>query len=331
MNKATIKTTLFNQLVKFYLPSMILNRLHVFKSLYECGSTAKAAESLHVTRSAISQNLTKLESELGASLFTRTPKGLNPTSIAHELADSLSPLLNEITETVNSIKSNQSINAGMLNIGAPPASGAFHMPKIIEAYNKINPNVEINLTLADSHSLSELVLSGKLDLAIIDVFGGVSLQREFHAFCHREPLIDEYIVMLCSANYYHEHIKGDVSFECLSKQDFLSLRKDSMDIKSWFHYQFNKTPLSLKKKLTTAHGLTILECAHRDLGLFVSGSIVTQNYVNQGEFIEITPHSRGEPNHINIIQLLDKKQRIIEKEFIKLLKYYAKTQWIKGL
>ncbi len=331
MNKVTIKITLFNQFVKFFLHLMILNRLHVFKALYECGSTAKAAESLHVTRSAISQNLTKLESELGASLFTRTPKGLNPTSIAHELARSLSPLLNEINEKVNSIKSNQSLNAGVLNIGAPPASGAFHMPKIIEAYNKINPNVEIHLTLMDSHSLSELVLSGKLDLAIIDVFGGVSLQREFHAFCHQEPLIEEYIVMLCSDHYYNERIKGDLSFEHLAQQDFLSLRNDSMDIKSWFHYQFNRSPLSLKKKLTTADGLTVLKCAHRHLGLFVSGSIVTQDYVNKGEFIEITPHSRGEPNNINIIQLLDKKQRSIEKEFITLLKYYAKTQWVKGL
>lgn len=306
---------------------MNLNKLYIFKTLYECGSTSGASEVLNVTRSAISQNLSKFETELGVPLFVRSPKGLIPTSTAHELAANTSSHLEEISYHVNSLVLNQSTRAGVINIGAPPATGTVHMPRIIEAFSHKNPNVEIRLTLAYPDELSEKVLTGHLDMALIDVFGGVNLKNDFHSICHCEPLADEVVVMVCSPGYLQENLTRALSYKALCKQKFLSLNQDTLEIRSWFHYQFGKSPAYLKKKIISDNGLVLLDCACRGLGLCLFGSNVAQEYLDRGQLSEIRIKKRGEKNQISLIQLLDKKPNKIEKDFIKSLKLYAKTNW----
>tara|TARA_R110001583_G_scaffold195447_2_gene373738 strand:+ start:622 stop:1554 length:933 start_codon:yes stop_codon:yes gene_type:complete len=310
---------------------MILNKLHVFNTVYASCSTARAAEQLSVTRSAISQSISKLEAELGTSLFTRLPKGLVPTQTAHQMAKNIGPLLEQITNEVNAVMGNQICNSGTIHIGAPPVTGTFHLPRIIETFNREFPNVEIRLSFDYSIGLISKVLAGELDLSIIDVFGGVHLQRDFHAFCHREPLLSEIVVMACSPEYFSSHIGDDLSYENLSKQNFLSVRDDFLEIKSWFIHQYEKSPTYLRKALFSENGLAALDCACRGLGLFIVGSNVSHDYIDKRKLVAITPRNRGEENQISLIQLLDKKPTLIEKSFIKHIKKYAKSQWKSGI
>ncbi len=310
---------------------MNLNKLTIFKTLYECGNTSRASETLNVTRSAISQNLSQLERQLGVTLFIRSPKGLIPTSTAHELAVNISTHLDEISHHVNALATSSSGHAGILNIGAPPAIGTIHMPEIIEAFSQKHPNVEIRLTLAYSNELSQKVLSGHLDISLIDVFGGVNLKNDFFSICNCEPLADEKIVMVCSPEYLKSHLTKGLSYIELCKQDFLSIRQDTLEIKSWFHHQFGETPPYIRKKMISENGLGVLDCACRGLGLCVFGSKVTQAYVKKGQLTEIRIKDRGEKNQISLIQLLDRKPRKIEKDFVTLVKQYAKKQWKSGM
>ncbi len=306
---------------------MILNKLHIFNSVYTCGTTSGAAEQLNVTRSAISQSITRLEAELGLSLFTRLPKGLVPTRAAHQLASNINPLLTQLNDEVNAVIGQQTRNHGILHIGAPPVTGTLHLPRIIEAFNRDMPDVEIRLSFDYSIELISKVLSGELDLSIIDVFGGVHLQREFHAFCHRETLLDEIVVLACSPDYFAAHIGDDLSYDNLSKQNFLSVRDDFLEVKSWFLHQYQRAPTYLRKTLSSENGLAVLDCACRGLGLFIAGTNVAQRYIDQGQLVEITPHNRGETNQLSLIQLLDKKPTALEKVFIRHIKAYAQAQW----
>ena len=310
---------------------MMLNKLHIFNSVYACGNTSRAAEQLNVTRSAISQSITRLEAELGVSLFTRLPNGLVPTQAAHQLAENIGPLLAQINDEVNAVIGQQTSNRGTLHIGAPPVTGTFHLPRIIETFNQQLPDVEIRLTFGYSIELISKVLSGALDLSVIDLFGGVQLQRDFHAFCHREPLLDEIVVLACSPDYYAAHIGDDLSYENLSKQNFLSVREDFLEIKSWFQHQYQQTPAYLRKTLFSENGLAVLDCACRGMGLFIVGTNVAQGYIDQGKLVDVAPFNRGEINQLSLIQLLDKKPTAVEKAFIRHIKTYAMTEWAKTL
>lgn len=181
-----------------------------------------------------------------------------------------------------------------------------------------------------SIGLISKVLAGELDFSIIDVFGGVHLQRDFHAFCHRECLVDEVVIMACSPEYFCAHIGDDLSYENLSGQNFLSIREDFLEVKSWFADQYKKSPTYIRKTLISENGLAALDCACRGLGLFIIGSSVAQDYIDQGKLVEVMPDHRGEANQLSLIQLLDKKPTSIEKAFIRHIKGYAESEWLSG-
>ena len=67
------------------------NRLQVFAFVYRTGSILLAAKELHLTRSAVSQQLSKLEKELGAKLFERAHRKVRPTNAASRLYEIVHP------------------------------------------------------------------------------------------------------------------------------------------------------------------------------------------------------------------------------------------------
>ncbi|MFX2335440.1 LysR family transcriptional regulator, partial [Acinetobacter baumannii] len=56
-----------------------LSAISIFVTVVEAGSFVKAAEQLHLTRSAISKNIARLEDQLGVALFKRTTRSLSMT------------------------------------------------------------------------------------------------------------------------------------------------------------------------------------------------------------------------------------------------------------
>lgn len=310
---------------------MSLDRLHVFKTVYECGNTADAAARLKVTRPAISQSLSKLEAELDLSLFTRLPRGLTPTPQGHQLAQHVGPLLDRLNVELDALTRKGDPGAGVLHIGAPQATGTVHMPRIIERFNRLHPNVEIHLSLENSTSLLTRLMKGELDMAVIDVYGGVELHRNFQSYCLTETLVEEIVVMTCSPVFYERYIGTDLSYDNLASLPYITTHNDALEIKSWFHNQFRRIPGHFKKQLITQNGNAQIDCACRHLGAVAHGSNLTQEYVDRGDLVEIIPKNRGEKNQISLAQLLDKKPSALEKGFIDVLKTYAADAWDSGV
>jgi len=310
---------------------MSLDKLHIFKTVYEYGNTADAASQLKVTRPAISQNLSRLENELGITLFTRLPKGLIPTPQGHQLAQNISPLLERLNFELDAVMRDKDTSTGILHIGAPQATGTLHMPRIIQRFNRQYPHVEIHLYLENSTSQLTRLMNGELDMAIIDVYGGEELHRHFQSYCLSETLIEEIVVLACSPQYYDRYVRDDLSFENISSLDFLTTQSNAMELKSWFHVQFGKIPPYLKKRIIANNGIALIDCARHHIGAFANGSNLTQEYVDRKELIEITPRIRGENNRISLTQLLDKKPTALEKAFITVLKDYARSSWNSGV
>jgi len=214
---------------------------------------------------------------------------------------------------------------GVIHVGAPLTTGSVHMPRIIELFNQNHTDIEIQLSLEPSASLLSKLLKGDLDLALIDIFKGITLHRDLHAYCHLQPILDEAVVLVCSPEYYETKIGKDLSFEHLSSLGFLSMNTESLEIKSWFHQQYGKSPQYFRRKLTTNNGIALLDCACRGLGLGIMGSNVSQAYVDRGDLVEVSPNVRGDNNQINLVQLLDKKPSTLEKNFIQQIKIYAEN------
>jgi len=79
------------------------NRLRVFYFIYRQKSVAGAAKRLHVTQSAVSQHLQKLERELKVQLFIRLHKRLVPTAAADQLYRTLQPFVDDLDDVVHDL------------------------------------------------------------------------------------------------------------------------------------------------------------------------------------------------------------------------------------
>jgi len=310
---------------------MTLHKLQIFQTIYEAGSTSNAAEKLHVTRSAVSQALAKLEHELGVSLFTRLPRGLVATPSGHQLAQNMAPLLQQMQEEIEAVSQNHIRKSCVLNIGAPQTTGTIHMPRILQLFHQKYRDVEIRLTLDRSPELVTKVLQGYLDFSLIDFYGGVTLHRDLHAQCLQQPVLEEVVVMVCSPDYYEQKIAGDLSYENLITLDYVSFDHEYLEFKSWFYVQFGKSPKYFRRKLLINNGLAVFDCACKGLGLCMTGSNISQDYVEKGDLVEITPHVRGQENHISLIQLLDKKPSAMEKALRQHIQDYARRLWKSGV
>lgn len=144
--------------------------LRVFEYALEIArqrSFTKAAAHLHITQPTISQQIAKLEEELGVRLFYRDARGISPTpegvlflKRAKQILALKEDLKRELFERV----------VGMgetLTIGATPITVRHLLPSLLEQFQSRYPNVQIHLMEESPEVLHHLTAQGSVDLSIL--------------------------------------------------------------------------------------------------------------------------------------------------------------------
>jgi len=137
-----------------------LNALRTFEVCARVGSVQEAAKILHVTPSAVSHQLRKLEKELGFDLFIRTHRKITPTDKGHELQTAVSKSLGIISETIEAL-SDDSQTELVINV-LPIFAIRWLNPRLTSFFKK---HPEIDLTIKNSYRVEDLNHQ-KSDLAI---------------------------------------------------------------------------------------------------------------------------------------------------------------------
>ncbi len=129
------------------LPSMI--SLSCFETVARLLSVTQAAEELHLTQSAVSRQVKKLEEELGCDLFVRERQRLQLTESGRKYAQEVAPLLNQLEAATRQINGNI---AGQLRIGAEPSfTTRWLLPRLGE-FKQQHPELEVEI-MNDLHRL----------------------------------------------------------------------------------------------------------------------------------------------------------------------------------
>lgn len=136
-------------------------------ALAEEGSISKAAERLYMAQSSLSQFLQQFESELGTKLFVRTSKGIHPTYSGGCFIEQTRQLLLQYQRAKNELWDNEHMNAGRVIFGISSFRGLRMLPKILKSFNEKYPKVKVDIVEEHSMQLEELLIAGKLDLAVV--------------------------------------------------------------------------------------------------------------------------------------------------------------------
>lgn len=143
-----------------------LERLRVLQAVARHGSVTAAAAELHVTTSAVSQQLTKLERESGVTLVERSGRGIRLTDAAHLLAGHASAILSMAELAQADVDARTGAVAGRLVLASLPTATRGLAAPALRQLAEAHPALQVELTEADPSESIPALTQGAADLVI---------------------------------------------------------------------------------------------------------------------------------------------------------------------
>jgi LysR family hydrogen peroxide-inducible transcriptional activator len=183
--------------------------------LAEEASFSRAAARLGVAQPSLSQQIKKLESEVGRPLFDRLPKRVVPTQTGQRLVERARVILAHLADTERQLGEHEGDTTGPLTVGAIPTIAPFLLPSVLTALSRKFPGVELRVVEDVTDRLIEMLERGELDVAIISSHDG---SRTVHV----EPIATEPLLLMLPAKHRLAK-KRSASWPQLADERFLVL------------------------------------------------------------------------------------------------------------
>ncbi len=153
------------------------NRVRILVEIAHAGSITAAAQRLSFTPPALSQQLTKLERELGCRLVERGRTGVTLTHAGLVLLEHGERVLGELRDAEAAVREVAGQRPDRLSLGAFASAGKVLLPQTLAVFGHEHPHVRLSLSDIEPPGGHDLVASGDLDLLITHRYPGVPLPR----------------------------------------------------------------------------------------------------------------------------------------------------------
>jgi DNA-binding transcriptional LysR family regulator len=144
-----------------------LERLRTLHAIATYGSVRAAADALHVTTSAISQQMAKLETELGQRLLDRNGRGVRLTDAATRLVKHADKIMSVVAEAEADLEAHRGAVVGRLTLATFPSAARGLAPDALAMLRARHPAVQVSLSELEPEDGVAMVTRGDLDLLIV--------------------------------------------------------------------------------------------------------------------------------------------------------------------
>lgn len=178
----------------------------------------KAAELLSISQPALSRSITKLEEELGISLFDRTGRTVQLNKFGRLFLKRVENGLNEILLGVQEINQLKNPYTGTVSISFLPTLGLMVLPEMISHFNKQYPNVEIELYENKIFYSVQQLLNREVDLCMITKVTN-------HPQITWQSLFDQELFLYVPAHHRLAE-RTSISLSEISGEHFIAFKKE---------------------------------------------------------------------------------------------------------
>lgn len=168
---------------------MELRQLRYLVTAVECGSLGKAAAQLGMATSALSQQISRLESELSTRLLVRGASGITPTEAGAAFCRHATLALRHVDAAAASAQGARL--AGVVSLGLAPTTSSVLALPLIEAMARRYPNIRLQLVEGMSGHLANMLKTRQIDLAVLFNVESVTFARS-----EAIPLLDESLFLI---------------------------------------------------------------------------------------------------------------------------------------
>jgi DNA-binding transcriptional LysR family regulator len=146
---------------------MNLDRLRTFRALAETLHFRKTADRLHISQSAVSQQISALEAELGVPLVERIGRRTFLTPAGEVLVDEAGKVLAAVDRAAEAVRAFGAGESDRIRLGASTTPGVYIVPAALGAFRAALPLVELSLRIANSAEIERALVDNDLDLGVV--------------------------------------------------------------------------------------------------------------------------------------------------------------------
>jgi LysR family hydrogen peroxide-inducible transcriptional activator len=143
-----------------------LHQLRYFVAVADEGSFSRAAAKVRVAQPSLSQQIRKLEAEVGQPLFDRLPRSVVLTEAGRCLLDYARQILASIGDARRCVDELKGAIAGKLAVGAIPTIAPYVLPHLISTFHEHYPEVTLEIVEDVTEGITRRIEGGELDVAL---------------------------------------------------------------------------------------------------------------------------------------------------------------------
>jgi DNA-binding transcriptional LysR family regulator len=197
---------------------MELRQLRYLVALAEAGNFTRAAESEHIAQPAMSQQIRRLEDELGLALVERTTRRASLTEAGELLVVRCRRVLAELEAAGAELEALRGVHTGHVTIGAMHTMGPVDLSLALALFHARHPNVRFTVREQSSEEMAEMLRVDELDLAFLSVTERV----ESHGLGLHQLLAEELVVLLAREHRLAD--RSELRMAELAGEPFISFR-----------------------------------------------------------------------------------------------------------
>jgi LysR family hydrogen peroxide-inducible transcriptional activator len=145
---------------------MEVHQLRYFCAVARHGTFTRASEVEHVAQPSLSQQILKLEAELGSRLFDRLPRSAKLTVFGEALLPKAERILRELEETKTELLEMAGNEKGDVVVGIIPTIAAYLLPKLLRGFAARHPLITVKIIEDITPALLQRLHDGTIDMAI---------------------------------------------------------------------------------------------------------------------------------------------------------------------
>jgi DNA-binding transcriptional LysR family regulator len=244
--------------------------VQAFVVIAELGGFGKAARELHITQTALTRRLQKLEAYLGLKLLDRTTRKVELTVVGREFLPQARALVQDMTSAVERLKDMSQHGRGNLTLACIPTMTSHVLPAIIREYVRLHPDNRIRLVDGTSDQVRNAVLGGQAEL-------GIALQGEKQAELSETVLFSDPLVFVCRAPHPLQGRKT-LSWADMRDTELVSV-SGFVATRVFMDYQLAKRNIRLQGKYEVQHHATAVNLVAAGVG----AAILPSSTIREGD------------------------------------------------
>lgn len=293
----------------------MISNLEYYKAFYYTAmlnSFSKAAETMYISQSAVSQSVKKLEDELGCKLFNRNRQQIQLTDEGMVLFESVKRAFIELQDGEQQVKKSSEYKSNKLFIGVTETAFYYGFSDFIKEYSWGHPEVQINTTGSNSAELLELLLKGEIDYAFVIAGAGIDKDVKYEKL-HFQELggIQDIVVAPASFGIKKRH---KYSLEELMSFPLISVDA-SKNVRSIIDEHFASEGLIFNPQFVVNSMSQVLQYIKESYGI----GIVPEEFFNQNQADNLVKVNLSHPLPERRIYFVYPKKVEVPKDVLKCL------------